>query len=180
MRRLPAARRRRVTSTRQRVWARSNNLPAGTVLAAAASGIAITNLLADFETQSGNLVTGATVAGIRGWVWAEAPTGATACAFGIKIGDRSFTGLPTAQALQQGPFTGGRYDDWMYRSTRRVSGGAFLIPSPVHQVAQGEALVRSKRKLPELNDTVLLFAEVGVNATAVTYYYDMNVLLLLP
>lgn len=172
---------RQSTPARQRVWARSSNLPVGTTLALGVPAVGITNVLADYETVSGALVQGATIGGIRGWIMAQGSvSNAGAIYFGMKIGDRSFTGLPQAQLLQQAPGTGGRYDDWLYHSNRVVSGGPFAIPSPVTQLAQGEVIVRSKRKLPELNDTLLLFAEVPNNVGALTYFFDLSVLLLLP
>jgi len=167
---------------RQLVWARSSNTPAGTSVAVGT--VVATDLLADYVTQSGgDSLNGATLMAIRGRIWASVIATRDLPSFlgwGIRQDDATQVALPAAQLLAtRGVVTTGRYGDWLARDY-------FWTPISADEAAENSVyeypplLLRSRRRLSELNDTIALYAEVPAGSEDVGFTFQLDLLLALP
>jgi hypothetical protein len=102
---------------------------------------------------------------------------------GIREGTVLDVALPAAQLLARGPGAGGRYDDWMFRDywTSAVTPIALATNHSAYSEMYGPLNVRSRRKLDELNSTLLLWMDSAVgNVNIPRLYFSLDVLLALP
>jgi len=174
--------RRAGSRRRQLVWARSSNTPAGTSVAVGT--VVAADLLADYVTQSGgDSLNGATLMAVRGRIWASVITTRdlpSFLAWGIRQDDSTQVALPAAQLLAtRGVVTTGRYGDWLARDY-------FWTPITADESAEGASweypglMLRSRRRLSELNDTIALYAEVPAGSEDVGFTFQLDLLLALP
>jgi len=166
---------------RKLVWARSNNLSAGTALAA---GVVLpTDLLADYQTQAGgDSLNGSTLMAIRGRFWVEGASTVAANAvtvtMGIKLCSQLDIALPAAQLLStHAPLSTARYDDWLARDYFHVAGTATATNFSMSQ-EYFPLMIRSRRRIDELYSTIGMFIE-GTGAAS-TYYFAIDCPLALP
>jgi len=167
---------------RKLVWARTSNLPAGTIVAPGT--VVASDLLADYITQSGgDSLNGATLMAVRGRIivtWNGSTDGALTV--GIREGNVQDVTLPAAQLLAIGPGAGGRYLDWLYRDywvsqALIVAAGSSTQPA----VEYPPLMIRSRRKIDELNSTIMLFAQCDAgSATTPRINFAIDCLLALP
>jgi hypothetical protein len=139
--------------------------------------------LADYVTAAGgDSLNGSTVMAIRGRFFAFDTTGAAAGAalyMGIREGDALDATLPAAQLLAtKAPGTTDRYGNWMHRDYWSSDlGGADTAYTYIYPPLQ----VRARRKIDELNSTLLMFVENPTGAAdSWTYGFYIDTLLALP
>lgn len=170
-----AGRRSSPSRRRQLLWARTRAPIAGSALAAGPS-FASVDLLADAETATGARMEDATVMAIKGVFYAGLGVSPCQVKWGIKVMSRALfaSGMTAANS---GPLTN-PYEDWMWTSTYWAP-GAGITPAFPNANRNVELNIRSRRRLRNLDDTLVLLGEAPATATASVAFFDLSVLLAL-
>lgn len=173
-----SARRRGASQRRRTVWARTSF--ASTLTTGAPFNAIAVDLLTDFSARYGADPLGCTLLRTRGIIAAQSNS-ANGVAFtvGVRIGSDRDASLTDTE---QNPMTNGEYLDWLlYEPFIAGSGAGLTLPWNGTDVVARVIDVKAKRKLEELDQTIILNA--GSSAALVTtasLVVNLSMLLALP
>jgi len=163
---------------RKLVWARTSNLPGGTSVLDGSANVLASDLLADYITVAGgDSLAGTTLMAVKGRIFHSSAAVGVCGTVGITKNDASQVQPAVSTIMaQHAPATNGRYDDWLYRDYFWDAPAGSVTGRQNHQYLPLN--VRAKRRIDELNETIILYMQSQGGASV--FFFSLDCLLALP